>query len=408
MPLDDRESFSEIMFLLLGGTGVGYSVQKHHVAKLPPINKPYPKRKKRFLIGDSIEGWADAIKVLMKSYLNGKSSRVEFDYSDIRPKGARLITSGGKAPGPQPLKECIVKITGILDQKEDGEQLNTLEVHDIVCYIADAVLAGGIRRAALISLFSADDNDMIACKSGNWWELNPQRGRANNSAVLMRHKITKEFFMKLWDRVEKSGAGEPGIYFNNDKDWGTNPCCEIALRPFQFCNLCEVNVSDIEDQNDFNNRVKAAALIGTLQAGYTYGWEDCVDGSDEAEAVPTVATDCAPPPPPPCDTVYVDSPVYIYETIFQTDTLYQTEYITQILFDTIVEIEYETIFEEIFVTDTLYMEGALDTLFIDVIEYVDVFVFDTIVEIETEYIEFFTTDTIIEYVEIIKTLLVII
>ena len=133
------------------------------------------------------------------------------------------------------------------------------------------------------------------------------------------------------------------------------------------------------------------------------GWEDCVDGSDEAEAVPTVATDCAPPPPPPCDTVYVDTPVYIYETIFQTDTLYQTEYITQILFDTIVEIEYETIFEEIFVTDTLWMEGALDTMFIDIIEYVDVFIYDTIVEIETEYIEFFTTDTIIEYIEIINT-----
>ena len=133
------------------------------------------------------------------------------------------------------------------------------------------------------------------------------------------------------------------------------------------------------------------------------GWEDCVDGSDEDNAVPTVATDCAPPPPPPCDTVYVDVPVYIYETIFQTDTLYQTEYITQILFDTIVEIEYETIFEEIFVTDTLWMEGALDTMYIDVIEYVDVFIFDTIVEIETEYIEFFTTDTIIEYIEIINT-----
>ena len=133
------------------------------------------------------------------------------------------------------------------------------------------------------------------------------------------------------------------------------------------------------------------------------GWEDCVDGSDEAEAVPTVVTDCAPPPPPPCDTVYVDVPVYIYETLFQTDTIYQTEYITQIVVDTIVETEFITLFEQIFVTDTLYMEGALDTLYIDVIEYVDVFVYDTIVEIETEYIEFFTTDTIIEYIEIINT-----
>jgi ribonucleoside-diphosphate reductase alpha chain len=110
---------------------------------------------------------------------------------------------------------------------------------------------------------------MISCKSGSWWEKNPQRGRSNNSAVLMRHKVTKEFFMDLWKRVELSGAGEPGIYLNNDKDWGTNPCCEIALRPFQFCNLCEVNVSDIESQEDFNNRVKAAAFIGTIQAAYT-------------------------------------------------------------------------------------------------------------------------------------------
>ena len=269
LPIDDKASFSEVMFLLLGGTGVGYSVQKHHVEKLPPINKPYPKRKRRFLIGDSIEGWADAIKILMKSYLNGKSSGIEFDYSDIRAKGARLVTSGGKAPGPQPLKECIVKLTGILDQKEDGEKLTTLEVHDMICYIADAVLAGGIRRAALISLFSADDLEMISCKSGDWWELNPQRGRANNSAVLIRHKITEEFFMNLWKRVEASGSGEPGFYFNNDKDWGTNPCCEIALRPFQFCNLCEVNVSNIESQEDLNERVKGAAFIGTLQAGYT-------------------------------------------------------------------------------------------------------------------------------------------
>lgn len=269
MPIDSIESFSECMFLLLGGTGVGYSVQKHHVEKLPPINKPYLKKKKRFLIGDSIEGWADSIKVLMKSYLNGKGPRVEFDFSDIRPKGSRLITSGGKAPGPQPLKECIIKLTGILDNKEDGEALTSLEVHDIICHIADAVLAGGIRRAALISLFSADDNEMISCKSGSWWELNPQRGRANNSAVLMRHKITKSFFMDLWKRVELSKAGEPGIYLNNDKDWGTNPCCEIALRPYQFCNLCEVNVSNIESQEDLNDRVRAAAFIGTMQAGYT-------------------------------------------------------------------------------------------------------------------------------------------
>jgi len=269
MPIDHIDSFSESMFLLLGGTGVGYSVQKHHVAKLPCVQKPYKNRTKRYLISDSIEGWADSIKILIKSYLNGKGSRVIFDFSDIRQKGARLVTSGGKAPGPQPLKECLLKIEGVLSNKEEGDQLTTLEAHDIVCHIADSVLAGGIRRAALISLFSADDDAMIGSKSGNWWELNAQRGRANNSAVLMRHKITKEFFTDLWKRVEASGAGEPGIYFNNDKDWGTNPCCEIALRPYQFCNLCEVNVSDIESQEDLNDRVRAATFIGTLQAGYT-------------------------------------------------------------------------------------------------------------------------------------------
>ena len=268
LPIDDLRAFGETMFLLLGGTGVGYSVQNHHVDKLPEIRKPSLSRKRRYLIADSIEGWADAVKALTKSYFAGGPSYA-FDFSDIRPKGARLVTSGGKAPGPQPLKECLIKLQGILDAKQDGDKLSPIEVHDMICHIADAVLAGGIRRAALISLFSADDQDMISCKSGNWWEINPQRGRANNSAVLMRHKLTKGFFMDLWKRVELSGAGEPGIYLTNDKDWGTNPCCEIALRPFQFCNLCEVNVSDIESQLDFENRVTVASFIGTLQAGYT-------------------------------------------------------------------------------------------------------------------------------------------
>jgi ribonucleoside-triphosphate reductase (thioredoxin) len=267
-PIDDWRVFSEIMMLLLGGTGVGYSVQHHHVEQLPEIRKPKRERERRWLVGDSIEGWADSIKGLIKSYFFG-GSRIRFDFSDIRPKGARLVTSGGKAPGPQPLKECLIKIEGILDSKEDGDKLKPIEVHDIVCHIADAVLAGGIRRAALISLFSADDNDMISAKSGNWWELNPQRGRANNSAVLLRHRITKDFFINLWKRVEASGAGEPGIVFSNDKDWGVNPCCEISLRPYQFCNLTEVNVSNLASQEDYENRVKSAAFIATLQAGYT-------------------------------------------------------------------------------------------------------------------------------------------
>jgi ribonucleoside-triphosphate reductase len=266
LPIDDWRAFGEVMFLLLGGTGVGYSVQKHHIESLPEIKKP--KRSRRFLVGDSIEGWADAVKFLMKAYFTG-NVKPAFDFRDIRPKGSRLITSGGKAPGAEPLKRCLMNLELILERKEDGEQLTSIEVHDIVCYIADAVLAGGIRRAALISLFSFDDEDMLTCKFGNWWELNPQRGRSNNSAVILRNRIEKEEFIGLWKKIEASGSGEPGIYFSNDKDWGTNPCCEIALRPFQFCNLTEVNVDDIDSQEEYEARARAASFIGTLQAGYT-------------------------------------------------------------------------------------------------------------------------------------------
>jgi len=271
LPVDHSDAFSESMFLLLGGTGVGYSVQRHHVAKLPSVKGPI-ERHRRYVIGDSIEGWADAIKVLVESYFSGKSTPV-FDYSDIRPKGASLITSGGKAPGPQPLKDCIHNLTKVFDNvietRGRGSQLTPLEVHDMMCYIADAVLAGGIRRAALISLFSMDDEEMLTSKHGAWWELNPQRGRANNSAVILRHKIDRKSWEELWGKIVASGSGEPGVYFSNDKDWGTNPCCEIGLRPNQFCNLTEVNASDVVDQEDFNARVKAGAFIGTLQAGHT-------------------------------------------------------------------------------------------------------------------------------------------
>tara|TARA_Y100001938_G_scaffold144031_1_gene217860 strand:+ start:8043 stop:9902 length:1860 start_codon:yes stop_codon:yes gene_type:complete len=269
MPIDSVLSFSEAMFLLLGGTGVGYSVQRHHIDKLPEIIQPNPERKRRYLISDSIEGWADSIKILLECYTGNRSSSPIFDYSDIRPKGTLLKTSGGKAPGSQPLRECLVKIEGILQNKTNGSKLESIEAHDIMCYLADAVLAGGIRRAAMISLFSADDSKMISCKSGNWWENNPQRGRANNSAVILRHRVTKDFFMGLWERIQHSGSGEPAVYFSNDKDWGTNPCCEIALRPYQFCNLTEVNASNVKDQADLEARVKAASFLGTLQAGYT-------------------------------------------------------------------------------------------------------------------------------------------
>lgn len=266
LPIDNIDAFGETMFLLLGGTGVGYSVQKHHVAQLPTITKPTKTR--RYLVQDSIIGWADAVKALMKAYLQGKSLP-DFDFRDIRAKGARLITAGGKAPGPEPLKECLFEIQKILDRKQTGEKLSPVECHDILCYIANAVLAGGIRRAAMIALFSLDDDEMLTCKYGNWWELNEQRGRANNSAVLERDSISEQEFKDLWRKIELSNSGEPGFYFTNNKEWGTNPCCEIGLKPFQFCNLCEINGDDIVDQADLNKRAEIAAFFGTLQAGFT-------------------------------------------------------------------------------------------------------------------------------------------
>ncbi len=268
LPIDSLHSFSETMFLLLGGTGVGYSVQKHHVEQLPPVNKQGTFKKKTWLIEDSIMGWADAVKVLLKFYFEG-GFKPNFDFRAIRHKGATLVTAGGKAPGPEPLKICLAHVQAVLDRKQEGESLSPLECHDILCHIANSVLAGGIRRSAMISLFSHDDEEMITCKYGNWWETNEQRGRANNSAVLLRGSVGEEEFNSLWKRIEASGSGEPGIYWTNNLDWGTNPCCEIALRPYQFCNLCEVNVSDIESQGDLNNRVTAAAFFGSLQAGFT-------------------------------------------------------------------------------------------------------------------------------------------
>ena len=225
LPIEHSDAFSEIMFLLLGGTGVGYSVQYRHISKLPKVVGPN-KTKRRYVIGDSIEGWADAIKVLVETYFQGKSL-INFDFGDIREKGAELVTSGGKAPGPEPLRICLKEIEKVLIGAI-GRQLRSIEVHDIACYLADAVLAGGIRRAAMIALFSPEDEDMLSAKSGQWWDKNPQRARANNSVVLLRGNVTKEEFDNLWTKVRASGAGEPGFYWTNNLDWGTNPSISKA------------------------------------------------------------------------------------------------------------------------------------------------------------------------------------
>jgi ribonucleoside-diphosphate reductase alpha chain len=266
LPIDHYKSFSETMFLLLSGCGVGYSVQFAHIAKLPEIRKPI--KTKRYIVEDSIIGWAEAIRVLVKSYFSG-NSKPTFDFSDIRPKGALLVTSGGKAPGAAPLKKCLFDIEQILDTKNNGEKLSSIECHSILCHIADGVLAGGIRRSAMIAGFSFDDEQMIGCKSGNWWETNPHFARANNSAVIVRNRCTEDEFNLFWDRIKASGAGEPGISWTNNPEYFFNPCHEISLRPYSFCNLVEINGGNVESQDDFNDRCKAAATIATLQASYT-------------------------------------------------------------------------------------------------------------------------------------------
>jgi ribonucleoside-diphosphate reductase alpha chain len=264
-PIDDTRVFGEALFLLLSGVGFGFSVQKHHVNQLPKVQKP--RESGLYIIHDSIQGWAEALNLLMEAYFYGKI-RPEFDFGNIRPKGSYLVTTGAKAPGPEPLKAMLKQVEEKLAGAM-GRQLRPIEVHDIVCIASDAVLAGGIRRAALISLFDKDDQDMLTCKHGSWWEKYPYRARANNSVVLERTTTSKEEFNYVFKMCRDSGAGEPGFSFSNNLDWGLNPCAEIALKPNEFCNLTTVNQTGIKDKRDFLNRIYAATLLGTLQASYT-------------------------------------------------------------------------------------------------------------------------------------------
>jgi len=266
-PTESPKFFSELMFLLLGGTGMGYSVQRRHTDKLPKIKTPESDGEYKYQVQDSIVGWSDAVKVVCKAFFNAGTLPI-FDYRDIREKGAELITTGGQAPGPEPLRICIEQLTVLL-RKAVGRKLEPIEAHDMACVIADAVLAGGIRRAAMIALFDRNDEAMLTSKSGEWYIDHPARARANNSAVLPRGEVSEAEFRSLMKRVEDSGCGEPGVYWTNNKDWGTNPCCEIALRPYQMCNLTEINAGKVLTQEDFDEASTAAAFIGTLQAGYT-------------------------------------------------------------------------------------------------------------------------------------------
>jgi ribonucleoside-diphosphate reductase alpha chain len=258
-------SFQEILFILLSGTGVGFSVQNRHIKTLPLVKAP--KEEGTFKVHDSIEGWADALGALMSAYFYG-GIRPLFDLTGIREKGSYLVTTGAKAPGPEPLRQMLIKVESLL-KPALGRKLTDIEVHDIICLIADCVLSGGIRRAALMSLFDRDSKAMLTCKHGEWWNKHPHRARANNSAVLPRGEVSKDEFKHIYDMCIQSNAGEPGFFWTNNLDWGTNPCAEIGLQTNQFCNLTSTSLTGIKNKKDLHNRIYASALIGTLQASYT-------------------------------------------------------------------------------------------------------------------------------------------
>jgi|TARA_R110002020_G_scaffold194354_9_gene395139 ribonucleoside-triphosphate reductase len=287
---DRLRFFQECMYLLLCGCGTGFSVQGHHIDKLPSLVKQKDGSKK-FTIPDSIEGWSDAIGVLISSYFDqselfpeytGKD--VSFDFSKIREAGSPLGSSAGKAPGPEPLKKAIKNIKRVLDAAlKDFEfchssirKLEPIQAYDIVMHSADAVISGGVRRSATICVFSPDDEKMSSAKTGNWFTENPQRGRSNNSAILLRGETTKEQFSGLMKSVKE--FGEPGFVWSDSTELIVNPCVEIGMWPvdettgesgWQGCNLSTVNCAKVENKKDFLEAVRAATIIGTLQAGFT-------------------------------------------------------------------------------------------------------------------------------------------
>lgn len=266
--MKESVAFADLLFLLLSGCGVGYSVQKHHVAQLPDIR--IPSMTAKFLVEDTIEGWADAVKALVNAYFYD-SPRPVFDFSAIRPEGSLLKTSGGRAPGSKKLKESLIEVEKIFVSCIDQgmNKLRPIDVHDINCHLADCVAAGGIRRSAMISLFSIDDEEMIRCKSGDWWVNNGQRARSNNSVVLLRGHVTKEQFKYLWNLTRDSYAGEPGFFWTNCLEIGTNPCAEISLRHRQFCNLVTINAAIIGSMQELLDSCQKASIIATFQATLT-------------------------------------------------------------------------------------------------------------------------------------------
>jgi len=280
---DRPEFFGEYFYILLCGAGAGFSVQNHHVAKLPKIQQR-TKQAKGYIVEDSIEGWASALDVLMSSYFVGggkhpdyEGRRVFFDLSQIRPKGAK-ISGGFKAPGPEGLRRTLDKIEhmlqGLVMDAKEPIDMRPITVYDIAMHAADAVLSGGVRRSATICLFSPEDEEMMTAKTGNWFMDNPQRGRSNNSAVIVRDEATPEMFKSIMESVKS--FGEPGFYFTTSKEHTTNPCVEIGMFPqyngksgWQGCNLTEINGGMCTSEESFLQACRAAAILGTMQAGYT-------------------------------------------------------------------------------------------------------------------------------------------
>jgi ribonucleoside-diphosphate reductase alpha chain len=285
---DRLRFFQECFWLLLCGSGTGFSVQKHHVAKLPNLEHKINKDAMSvvYRIEDSIEGWADALGVLLSSYFSKpveeferyRNCHILFDYSNIRPQGSDLSSGVGKAPGFEPLAKGLEKIRALLDHciSSGQKKLRPIDAYDIVMHSSDAVLSGGVRRSASLALFSADDEEMSKAKTGNWYIENPQRARSNNSALLLKNETTFEEFSNLMESVKE--FGEPGFIWSDSTEMTFNPCVEVGMWPvdeesgksgWQGCNLTTINCSSIEDEQDFYDRCKAAAIIGTLQAGFT-------------------------------------------------------------------------------------------------------------------------------------------
>jgi len=268
---DRPRFFGEVFWLLLCGCGTGFSVQEQHIAKLPTIKEPTGKIRVH-IIQDSIEGWADAAQALFDSYFEG-GRPIKFNYDLIRPKGA-FISGGFKAPGPAPLRKAINKIRPILNAAI-GRRLEDIEVYDCVMHESDAVLSGGVRRAATICIFSKTSKRMLKAKTGNWFVENPQRGRSNNSVALLRSETTWDEFSEIMRSVEQ--FGEPGFVFLDDLDHLFNPCVEVGMKGktesglsgWQGCNLCEISGAYCTTEERFFEACRSAAIMGTLQAGYT-------------------------------------------------------------------------------------------------------------------------------------------